>query len=597
MMKRENRRGYGSARISVKLAILYMLLLLTSWGIIFFIFYRLSYQNAVHSAQTLAAQTQSTVNSNISTLIQNVAYYSRLILSNDDIIAALEEKDVRKQEESLYQFNALIDSQTHINGVYLWDMDSNGCSIDKNHVRTLRTEKIPDATWYEEVQALDGSFCLKLNADKILTKSGADPAVSMIRMVNHPADYNPVGILMINIDLEAFVACYSSMDDQNVSAIYILDETGKIVTSRAQIKLPKWQQLFGNNEDGESKIVQLEEETCLLSETVMEETGWKVLVGVPVKKSLSGTGTAGMLFMLALLFLALFCGAGYMMMKYYVADPLEHFASSMNRMKGRKFEKIVTERTGGTFAEMQIVQDTYNQMVDEIEALIDKVYEEEKVKRKAELNALQEQMKPHFLYNTIDAMGYLALSGKKEEVYDALEAFGSYYRTLLSKGREMITVQEEVTMVRDYLELQKLRYGESLHYVLEIDDSIRRVFILKMVLQPLVENSVNHGIRPKCQPGVVYVAGKISEGALLFIVEDDGVGMEETEIDLLQKENLDSNEKSFGLRGTIERLRIFYDEDIEYQITSKKGKGTTIVLRVPIRYEEEQSAITDMEPL
>ena len=185
-------------------------------------------------------------------------------------------------------------------------------------------------------------------------------------------------------------------------------------------------------------------------------------------------------------------------------------------------------------------------------------------------------------------MGYLALSGKNEEVYDALEAFGSYYRILLSKGREMISVREEAEMVKDYLELQKLRYGDSLHYVLNVAPEIQGTFILKMVLQPLVENSVNHGIRPKETPGVVYVEGIEEDGYLKFTVEDDGVGMDEDKIRELNRENISTNEKSFGLRGTIERMRIFYESDIDYTIKSTKGRGTTIVLRIPVCYEGDE---------
>ncbi len=262
----------------------------------------------------------------------------------------------------------------------------------------------------------------------------------------------------------------------------------------------------------------------------------------------------------------------------------------MNRMEGKKFEKICTDSRGAEFsAEMGILKDTYNQMVDEIDTLIEQVYEEEKIKRKTELNALQEQMKPHFLYNTIDAMGYLALSGRSQEVYDALEAFGSYYRILLSKGKELITVREEIEMVRDYLELLKIRYGDELHYVLDVDENICDDYILKMILQPLVENAVNHGIRPKTTRGMVCVEGKEEDGYLCFSVADDGVGMSSEKMAELQRENLDSNEKSFGLRGTIERIKIFYEQDIGYDIQSTEGRGTVITLRVPVYYEGDES--------
>ena len=579
-MRRGKMKILGKARISVKLAFLYMSLLLISWSIIFLIFYRVSDKNATDSAQALSTQTLNTVSKNISTLIDNTAYYSRIILSSSDITNALEKKDEKLQKESLHQFTALVDTETHINGIYMWDMDSHGCSIDKNHVRILRTEDIRETNWYEEVRELSGSYCLRLNADRVLTQSSAETTVSLIRVVNNPTDYRPVGILMINMDLNAFADSYSGLDQKSIPDIYILDDTGKIVTSRAETSLPRVKKEL---EDGRSN------KKVLFAQQDIERINWKVLAGVRIENGLEQSGIGGLIFAMAMIFLALFCGTGYFIMKRYVADPLEAMAGSMNRMSGRKFEKIrMCENRHSTFGEMEILESTYNKMVDEIDALIEMVYEEEKIKRKAELNALQEQMKPHFLYNTIDAMGYLALSGKNEEVYDALEAFGSYYRILLSKGREMISVREEAEMVKDYLELQKLRYGDSLHYVLNVAPEIQGTFILKMVLQPLVENSVNHGIRPKETPGVVYVEGIEEDGYLKFTVEDDGVGMDEDKIRELNRENISTNEKSFGLRGTIERMRIFYESDIDYTIKSTKGRGTTIVLRIPVCYEGDE---------
>lgn len=579
-MRRGKMKILGKARISVKLAFLYMSLLLISWSIIFLIFYRVSDKNATDSAQALSTQTLNTVSKNISTLIDNTAYYSRIILSSSDITNALEKKDEKLQKESLHQFTSLVDTETHINGIYMWDMDSHGCSIDKNHVRILRTEDIRETNWYEEVRELSGSYCLRLNADRVLTQSSAETTVSLIRVVNNPTDYRPVGILMINMDLNAFADSYSGLDQKSIPDIYILDDTGKIVTSRAETSLPRVKKEL---EDGRSN------KKVLFAQQDIDRINWKVLAGVRIENGLEQSGIGGLIFAMAMIFLALFCGTGYFIMKRYVADPLEAMAGSMNRMSGRKFEKIrMCENRHSTFGEMEILESTYNKMVDEIDALIDKVYEEEKIKRKAELNALQEQMKPHFLYNTIDAMGYLALSGKNEEVYDALEAFGSYYRILLSKGRKMISVREEAEMVKDYLELQKLRYGDSLHYVLNVAPEIQGTFILKMVLQPLVENSVNHGIRPKETPGVVYVEGIEEDGYLKFTVEDDGVGMDEDKIRELNRENISTNEKSFGLRGTIERMRIFYESDIDYTIKSTKGRGTTIVLRIPVCYEGDE---------
>ena len=313
-MGRGKGRILGKARISVKLAFLYMSLLLVSWSIIFLIFYRVSDKNAKDSAQALSAQTLNTVSKNISTLIDNTAYYSRIILSSSDITKALELKDGKMQKESLHQFTSLVDTETHINGIYMWDMDSHGCSIDKNHVRTLRTEDIRETNWYDEVRELAGSYCLKLNADRVLTQSSAETTVSLIRVINNPTDYHPVGILMINMDLNAFADSYSGLDDKSIPVIYVLDDTGKIVTSQADMSLPSVKEALKSKKDSES---------LLLAQQDIESINWEVLAGVRIENGLKQSGIGGIIFAMAMIFLTLFCGIGYFIMKRYVADPLE----------------------------------------------------------------------------------------------------------------------------------------------------------------------------------------------------------------------------------------------------------------------------------
>lgn len=582
------RKRKSTQKISVKLASNFGVLLLLSWCLIFICFYQISNWSAQEQAENISHQTMTTIEHNVTNLIDNVAYYSKIILSSNAVTEALEEKNGELQKQALHQFFSMVDSKTHINGIYIWDFANHASSIDRNQVRVLRTENVKDAKWYEEVCALKGSYCLKVNADRVLTKSGLETAVSLIRVINSPIDYQPIGILMLNIDISAFENCVEDALSEDGEILYLLDNTGKVVNSQSSVTIPA---LKLKLEDIRARAalpqIKINNRKMYLAEHSIEPYGWQIISGVRVKNILGTSGMLTWLLVLAILFLAVFCVINFLMTRKYIAKPLETLTYAMNQMRGKKFEKIEILDGKIPFVEMNVLKNTYNDMVDEIDKLIQRVYDEEKIKRKTELNALQEQMKPHFLYNTIDAMGYLALSGKNEEVYDALEAFGGYYRTLLSKGKEIISVKEEMQMVKDYLNLQKIRYGESLRYVIEIDKAIWERRILKMILQPFVENSVNHGIRQKGTYGCVYVTGYEENGYLVFSVEDDGVGMSKEKVAELMGDSLDTNEKSFGFRGTIERMKIFYDTNIEYEIKSSEKQGTMICLRVPIYYEGE----------
>jgi len=209
------------------------------------------------------------------------------------------------------------------------------------------------------------------------------------------------------------------------------------------------------------------------------------------------------------------------------------------------------------------------------------------MQRKAELEVLQAQIKPHFLYNTFDAISSLALSGRNGEVYKVMKALGSYYRASLNKGSEVITIGEEIEIVRNYLTIQQVRYGDVFTANYDIHERTTKIKILKLVLQPLVENALYHGIKPKGESGNIHIAAKYYNNFVILTIEDDGVGMEEEQVQRIIHGSCNDKKISFGLWGTIERLRIFYNEEDLFCIESKKNVGTKIIINIPVKGENE----------
>ncbi|HYH01501.1 MAG TPA: histidine kinase, partial [Bacillota bacterium] len=168
-----------------------------------------------------------------------------------------------------------------------------------------------------------------------------------------------------------------------------------------------------------------------------------------------------------------------------------------------------------------------------------------------------------------------------EDVYTIMKALGSYYRISLSKGSQIITIGEELETVKNYLTIQQIRYGDLFTAVYEVDESVLRARTLKLILQPLVENAIYHGIRPKGEKGTIIVSVKGCPDCIELKVADDGVGMEQTTMVAILSAEPTANRGSFGLRGTIERLRIFYGIENILLIDSEIGKGTTLTIRIP----------------
>ena len=217
--------------------------------------------------------------------------------------------------------------------------------------------------------------------------------------------------------------------------------------------------------------------------------------------------------------------------------------------------------------------------------MIDTIKEDERKMRYTELRLLQEQINPHFLYNTLDTIVWLIEGKDLEKAVSMVVSLSEFFRLVLSRGKEFITIEEEELHIRSYLEIQQVRYRDILQYDIAIDPALYRYRILKLTLQPLVENSLYHGIKYKRTDGRIDVIGK-QEGSLIrFIVKDNGVGMEETELRKLREEirkPCKETEKGFGLANVNERIRMNFGPQYGMEIDSVKNEGTCVSITIPM---------------
>jgi len=189
---------------------------------------------------------------------------------------------------------------------------------------------------------------------------------------------------------------------------------------------------------------------------------------------------------------------------------------------------------------------------------------------------LMSQIKPHFLYNTFDSISSLALSGENKRVYQIVKALGTFYRTSLSNGRDVITIEEEINTIKSYLVIQNIRYNDKFDVQYNLDPNCNEFKIIKLVLQPLVENSIYHGLRSKVEKGMIKISTYEEGEKIVLSVEDNGCGIDESKI----KELMDGRTSGIGVRATKERLRVFYGAKSEFIIKSEKDVGTKIIIKI-----------------
>jgi len=212
--------------------------------------------------------------------------------------------------------------------------------------------------------------------------------------------------------------------------------------------------------------------------------------------------------------------------------------------------------------------------------------------KKAEMRALQAQINPHFLYNTLDTIIWMAESKKNKQVIEIVSALSKFFRISLSKGKDWITIAEEIEQTRSYLTIQKIRYRDVLDFNIDFDEGVSKNTILKLILQPLVENALYHGIKNKRQGGTIYVRAKMkNDNEVLLEVEDDGIGFTDEKLAQLQAELADDSgdirmESGFGIGNVNKRIRLYYGKQYGLSVRSEYNTGTCVTLVIPAKKDD-----------
>lgn len=225
----------------------------------------------------------------------------------------------------------------------------------------------------------------------------------------------------------------------------------------------------------------------------------------------------------------------------------------------------------------------YNDMVDRMGDLLQEQYALGQLKIESDLKALQAQINPHFLYNTLDMISWMAQKDETDNIRNVVQAMSQFYRLTLSKGHDIVTVGDEIKMCDAYMEIQKRRYRGKILYEVEVDEEINQYLIPKITLQPFLENAIVHGINEKDDArGIVILNGWIEDGRITLSVTDDGTGMRE------EDKTRPHTGSHYGMGNIAQRLELFYGEKIPIQVESSLGIGTCIVINIPAKTSEEQ---------
>jgi two-component system sensor histidine kinase YesM len=248
---------------------------------------------------------------------------------------------------------------------------------------------------------------------------------------------------------------------------------------------------------------------------------------------------------------------------------------------GGNFDVRFDERSS---AEVSMLSDSLNTMIDKINELLEQVKTEQTRLRKAEFEVLQAQINPHFLYNTLDAIVWLAEAGESKKVVSMVESLSEFFRTSLNQGKDIITIKEEIQHVSSYLKIQQVRYQDILTYEIDIPDELHRYTIPKITIQPIVENALYHGIKNKRGQGMIKIEGQKHEDFFTIKISDNGIGISPERLEQVRdgiKNKVPTQNDIYGLYNVNERIRLNFGENYGISIESIYGEGTVVSIILP----------------
>jgi Predicted signal transduction protein with a C-terminal ATPase domain len=286
-------------------------------------------------------------------------------------------------------------------------------------------------------------------------------------------------------------------------------------------------------------------------------------------------------------FVTCLCAFAAYVISRQLGRPLRRLRLAMASVEGGDFDLRVDYEGQD---EIEVLTRSFNRMVDRLNQLVSEVYESQVkasrlllLEREAQLSALQQQINPHFLYNTLDSIQWMAYRAGATEISRMATALGRFFRGVVHGSKGLVSVAEELDLLSQYLVIQRIRFGSKLRVELEVSEETLDRLTLKLLLQPLVENALVHGIEPLREGGSIIIRGEARANRLFFEVKDDGIGMEAEALGSLQDRlSGEAGETGVGLANVVGRLRLQFEEDQDFRIESSPGQGTRVTVSHPL---------------
>lgn len=398
-----------------------------------------------------------------------------------------------------------------------------------------------------------------------------------------------LGYLTMSMDKSYLQERIQKFNPTEERHIIIVDQENKVVLSNSDEKELSTVTSFLNHHSVDSDpVVELPNSGKTIVNTYQSDlTGWKIISLISLDEISKGPeligrtvfliGIAGIIIGIIIIWIS----------TNYIVRPLNKLSLVMDEVEKDNFNvQVQIDRID----ELGRVGESFNRMMNKINTLISDIYQKDINEKDAQLRALRAQINPHFLYNTLDTINWMAQFGNSEEVSKMTTSLSRLLKTSITNNRDFIRLEEEMKYIDDYMTIQKIRFQDKIHYSVQIDPEAKSCLVPKLILQPLVENAMIHGIEKKIGNGYLFINANIKNDKLIIQVLDNGVGMDEDTLAMLSEGRYENpvgkNGTGNGILNVQNRIRLLFGEDNGMKIESNSNVGTLFELTIPIQRED-----------
>ncbi|MDD7419565.1 cache domain-containing sensor histidine kinase [Blautia sp. HCP3S3_C12] len=560
------------------------------------------YENSVMYTQKIIGQLNQNIDSyisymdNIASLVAGSGDAYKYLYSESGIDALSLKEYNQCRQRLTEQFKTILKGRSDIRNIGIVRRENGSSSLFNNGMSTRNQNlKLDTQHWYADaVGKYDHYNLTSSHVQNVI--SGERPwVITLSRGIrNYTGEGDSDGVVFIDLNYSAISELCTQNSVGTKGYVFILDQDGNIVYH------PQQQQLYNELQTENISLIMNaktdvvtagkgdDEKIYALSHS--ETTGWTIVGCMNMSEHLKNSRKARSIYVLVALGLIAVALVISSEIARNITFPIQKLRDSMKRVQKGDFSAAEIEVYSDN--EIGSLTRSFNVMTHKIQDLMAQNIQEQEQKRKIELKALQSQINPHFLYNTLDSIIWMAEGKKNEEVVLMTASLARLLRQSISIENELVTIGQEIEYVRSYLTIQKMRYKDKLEFEINVDPRITHAQIIRLVLQPIVENAIYHGLKYKESKGMLKVHGYELGERIIIDITDDGVGMdEETLKHIYDKHKVNYHSNGVGVYNVQQRLVLYYGKEYGIIYHSEKGKGTTATVVIPKRQEDVHEKI------